>query len=325
MSRCIFAYATLGAEAQLRVTGLRLDGLPRPERVAPSGRRVDLFREGPTWHRAELELELTADGAAISEFEGRHGELSAIVVTRCARTRARQSTRLTRLRRNGASWRGTIDLDRDNHVGQVLLQPRLAATTDRGRHRVVAEPDGWAIYLDEPNFLPLDGRLQVRWVDFHVESAGPLARQFPDATHLVAFGAGDEPPEVWLNSSVDGLETLLRDASALGTGRLLRSDIARDVWLQLLGVAMAAIRVEEGSGFRAEWPGAEWQRDVLRQVLPRVAPGRPLAELLDMAANEWRSHPGACEFQARAGATIGEIVRANEAVRRLIRASEGAS
>ena len=40
------------------------------------------------------------------------------------------------------------------------------------------------------------------------------------------------------------------------------------------------------------------------------------AELLRMAADEWRSHPGAAVFYSRAEAIIGDIVKANETLRR---------
>jgi hypothetical protein len=191
-------------------------------------------------------------------------------------------------------------------------------------YRLVAEPPGWAVHVDEPAGLRLGGRLRVRWVDFAAEGAEPLARQNADSTHVVSPGAGDEPPEVWLNASVDGLDGLRRDGEREGAGRgvhdLLRTGLARGVWMELVAVAMAAIRVEDGG---AEWPEAEWQRDVLRRVLPRVAPGRPERELLELAASEWRSHPGAGEFWARAEAAVGDVIRADAAVRRLIQASEG--
>ena len=215
--------------------------------------------------------------------------------------------------RDGAArWEGTIELDRDNHRGRTLLRPRLTAAVG-GAHRVVAGPDAWSVFFDAPSFLPLGGRLRVRWADFRAPDADPVARQFPDATHVVAFGAGEEPPEVLLNVAFDGLQALLgdggREPAARAVAELLRSAIARDVWTQLLAAALAAVRADGESG-RASWPAAEWQREVLRRVLPCVAPGRPLPELLGLAATEWRSHPGAAEFQARAGAAIGDIVRA---------------
>ena len=47
-----------------------------------------------------------------------------------------------------------------------------------------------------------------------------------------------------------------------------------------------------------------------------------MRELLELAATEWRSHPGAGEFHARAEAAVGDLIRADESLRRLIQASE---
>jgi hypothetical protein len=324
----IFDYGTLEPPPRPRVVAVRLDGTARPALIDPAGGRVDLFEERAAWRRAELDLELAADRDAVGEFEGLHGELTAVVVAHCAPTRTRQLARLARLHRDAGHWEGTLELDRDNYRGRALLRPRLTAAVGGVAHRLVAEPAAWAAHFDEPAGLRLGGRLRVRSVDFRAEGADPLARQFPDAPHLVSFGAGDEAPEVWLNSTFEGLDELLRDGERGGAERgvhdLLRTDIARGVWMELVAVAMAAIRTEDdGGGVRAEWPEAEWRREVLRRVLPRVAPGKPLSELLELAATEWRSQPGAGEFYARAGAAVVDLIRADESLRRLIQASEG--
>ena len=91
----------------------------------------------------------------------------------------------------------------------------------------------------------------------------------------------------------------------------------------LVAAAMAAVRTEDDSGaVRADWPEAEWQREVLRRVLPRVEPGKPERELLELAATVWRAHPGAGDFYASAEAAVGDIIRVDESLRRLIQARE---
>jgi hypothetical protein len=320
----IYSYGTLELPPRLRVVGVWLDGVARLTAIKLAESRVDLFEERAAWRRAEVDLEVAVDGAAVRDFEARHGELAAIAVAHCGPTRSRQSARLTRSRRDAARWEGKIELDRDNFRGRAWLRPRLTAAVGGADDRPVAEPAAWAVHFDEPAGLRLGGRLRVRWVDFRAEGADPLARQFADATRVVSFGAGDEPPELWLNSSFVGLDGLLRDGeredAERGVHDLLRTGIARGVWMELVAVAMAAIRHDEGG--RAVWPEAEWQEEVLRRVLPRVAPGKPERELLELAATEWRSHPGAGEFYARAGAVVGDLIRADESLRRLIQPNE---
>jgi hypothetical protein len=162
-------------------------------------------------------------------------------------------------------------------------------------------------------------------VNFKAEDTDPLARQFDNSTHVLWFGGGQKPPELWLNSAFDGLDAVLEDRGGRGGPEqrhhdLLRLSIARGVWMALLADAMAAIRTDDSEDTTAEpdWPAAEWQAEVLRLILPKILPGKSDRELLALAANEWRVHPGAAEFFARAEAVVGEMIHANAMLRRMI-------
>jgi hypothetical protein len=52
------------------------------------------------------------------------------------------------------------------------------------------------------------------------------------------------------------------------------------------------------------------------RIVTEIDPGKSEAELLSMAAGDWRVHPGAAVFYSRAEAIIGDIVKANETLRR---------
>ena len=66
----------------------------------------------------------------------------------------------------------------------------------------------------------------------------------------------------------------------------------------------------------ADWPDDDWQREVLQLILRSIDSSKSELELLRMAADDWRSHPGATVFYSRAEAIIGDIVKANETLRR---------
>jgi len=174
--------------------------LERPAPGEPGKNRVDLFGEGAAWRRAELDLELVADAAALRAFERRHGAPAAVVVARCGATRGRRSARLVRSGRSRSRWAGTFELDRDNYRGRALLRARLAAAGGDAP-RLVAEAEPYEVYVDEPAGLDFGGGLRLRWRDFRAADADPLARQFADATHVVAFGAGGTREE---DEDVDG-------------------------------------------------------------------------------------------------------------------------
>jgi hypothetical protein len=170
----------------------------------------------------------------------------------------------------------------------------------------------------------------VTWKNFKETDDLP-AKDFPTSTHVVAFSGG--VPELWLNSGFEGLEPLLKDrkdrqGKDKGLHDFQRTGIARSVWMALIADALAAIRLdeEENEVAEPEWPEIPWQAEILKLVLPEVAPGKSDRELLGLAAEDWRQHPGAAEFFGRAEAVVGDLVKANELLRRFVQKySEGES
>jgi hypothetical protein len=164
----------------------------------------------------------------------------------------------------------------------------------------------------------------VRWVDFKSPNAPQLARDFPDSTHVVSFAGG--MPEVLLNSSFPGLEPILCDqTNRRGSDKALhdlqRTSIARSVWMALVSDSLAGVKLGDEED-PPDWPEDDWQREVLMLILREVAPGKTDTELLEMAANDWRNHPGAALFFSRAEAVIGDVVQANKMLRRFAQTYE---
>ena len=250
-----------------------------------------------------------------------------MVVANCLPTNARQPVRLSRSEVEIGRWSGILELDRDNVCDRVALVTTLTATVRGVPHRPVAAATGWTVYADEPESLRLKGTLQVKWKNFK-ETADLPAKDFPKSTHVVAFTG--RVPELWLNSGFDGLEPLLKDhKDRRGADKALhdfqRTGIARSVWLALIADALAAVRTdtdEEGTG-EPDWPETPWRAEILKLVLPEVAPGKSERELLTLAAGEWRESPGAGVFFARAEAVVGDIVKANESLRRFVQNYHG--
>jgi hypothetical protein len=330
MNQALFPYDTLAQEPSFQVTEVRVDGTGKPSLFNKEESSINLFNASERWRRVELDLELTAERHIVEEFESANGELSVVAVANCVPTNARQPVRLRRSEYDPGRWEGTLELDRDNFRGRVLVSPILTATVGGINHRRVGTATGWTLHFDEPESLRLQGTIRVRWVNFKAEEADPLAKQFPEATHLVWFGAGIALPEVWLNSAFDGLEPLLRDRTdrrgvEKGLHDMQRLSIARGVWMALVADALAAVRAEAGDDevIEPDWPETEWQAEVLQRVLQKIAPGKSDRELLSLAATEWREHPGAAEFYPRAEAVVGDLIGANETLRRFVQNYRG--
>jgi hypothetical protein len=330
VSQALFPYATLVQPPAFQVADVRLDGASRSLVIKQDEATVNLFEAKPGWQRVELDVELTADADAVGEFDRGYRGLGAVAVAHCMPTNARQPVRLTRSEFDPGRWEGTLQLDRDNFRSRATVVPLLTATVGGVPHRPVGLAAGWTLHFDEPESLRMRGTLRVRWVNFKAEDADPMAKQFSDSTHLAWFGTGQALPEVWLNSAFDGLESLLRDRKdrrgvEKGLHDMQRLSIARGVWMALAADALASVRGadDEMGADEPDWPEAEWQAEVLRRVLPDVAPAKADRELLALASTEWRSHPGAAEFYSRAEAVIGDMIRANETLRRFIQNYRG--
>ncbi len=329
MTTALFPYDTLsgGDPPTLTIAALRLDGNSRTQLVKKEALAVYLYEDSKPWKRAELDLELTTDPAEIHEFEGKHGPVSAVVVANCLPTNTRQSLRLVRSDVDPGRWSGTLELDRDNFRGRVALVTTLTASVNDVPYRPVAFASGWSVHVDEPESLRLKGTLRVRWENFKTTTALP-ARDFPNSTHVVVFPGG--LPELWLNSGFEGLEPLLKDrkdrrGADKGLHDFQRTGIARSVWMALIADALAAVQEEgmDGQTSEPDWPESPWQAEILKLVLPEVAPGKSERELLRLAVEEWRQHPGAAEFYCRAEAVAGDIVKANELLRRFVQNYRG--
>jgi hypothetical protein len=329
VTTALFPYETLasGDPPTLTISSLRMNGTARMHLINKESSAVYLYEDTKPWNRSEIDLELTADPVAVREFEGEHGGLTAVVVANCLPTNTRQPLRLKRSDVDPGRWSGTVELERDNVRGRVALVTTLTATVNSMPHRPVASASVWTVYADEPESLRLKGTLEVKWKNFKETEDAP-AKDFPNSTHVVAFTGG--VPQLWLNSGFEGLEPLLKDrkdrrGAEKGLHDFQRTGIARGVWMALIADAVAAIRDEfadeEATG--PDWPHALWQAEILKLVLPQIAPGKSDRELLRLAAEDWREHPAAAEFFSRAEAVVGDVVKANELLRRFVQNYRG--
>jgi hypothetical protein len=323
MSAVLFPYPTLGdSEPTLSITTVRLDGASRPHLVKKEDSTISLYDDAKPWRRAELDFELICVSDRVRAFEDEHGRISgAVLVANCRPTNARHSVRMSRSDVDRGRWSGTLELDRENVRDRVDLTTILSAEVGGVTNRPVAVAPGWIAYADEPESLRLKGTLRVRWLNFTSLASPVLARAFPHSTHLVHFTSG--MPELWLNSGFAGLEPLLKDRKdRRGADKALhdfqRTGIARGAWLALIADAMSAVQGDAADEQSDElgWPEKPWQAEILKRVLPQVAPDKSERELLTMAAQAWRE--GCGDFFARAEAVVGDIVKANESIRRYV-------
>lgn len=313
----LYPYPTLRAELAFDVAAPLLDGDAASDSVRqPELRAVNLFGAAGGWRRATLPISAQIDKTVLKEYQSRQGgDTTLLVVANCRPTNTRQAVALEAS--GEGEWEGALELDRDNYRGRVEVRPLLTQSGGKLARKPVGFGVPWNVYFDRPNSFRFAGTLAVRWVNFRSPDAPALARQFPDSTHVVSFEKG--MPEILLNEDFGGLHSMLKDQARRGTDKglhdLLRTSIARSVWMALTSDALAAVVPGDGDEGPL-WPAEEWQKEVLRRVALAIEPGKSDAELLELAAGEWRTHPDAGRFQSFAEAFVGDVVKANETLRR---------
>ena len=316
MTNTLYPYKTLKSELTFDLGTPVLDEIPSGSLRQLESRAVYAFQPTFPWQCVRLPVSVQIDTGLLEAYENEYGETAAMVVANCRPTNTRQSLLLEATEHG--QWEGTLELERDNYRERVELRALLAPRGGLLARKPVGLSMPWNVYFDEPPSFRLRGTLAVRWVDFKSLDEKSLANEFPDSTHVVSFDGG--MPEILLNTSFPGLEPILKDQrSRRGTDKALhdmqRTSIARSAWMVLVGDALVAVKNGDDDE-PPDWPDEDWQREVLQIILHSIEPSKSDAELLRMVVEDWRSHPGASVFYSRAEAIIGDIVKANETLRR---------
>ena len=316
----IYPYPTLKTSLDLTVTSVEIDGDKADDQILRShNQMIDLHEHyNHNWNSAKFLFEVVAQPEVVDRFESDHNEIAVALSLNCRPTNARLSLDLQKSETEPGKWKGELKTRREFFSGRLDLSASASATVNGIPSRLVAKSEPWWVFFDEPNTVKVGGALKVKWVDFQDTGAPHVARQFPDATHVVDLDGA--LPVVYLNQSFEGLHALLKDQKDRSTVEQALHDahrysIARSVWMALLMDSLAAVRMEEGET-EALWPDKEWQREVLRRLLPKIVPHKTDQELLNMAGEDWQSGTGLASFLPRAEAAIGDFIECNAALRK---------
>jgi hypothetical protein len=263
-----FPHPILQEEVQARVVGVRIDGVPPDRDISDAGfRLISLYlAQRSAWSSAELDVELDAEPDDLAAF----GEVSAVVVAFCRETNARLGTRVGGFDENGKAT-ATVTLPRQGFRGKTELYAVLGAADESGLASWIGESDRWRLYFDEPDVLPIEGMLRVKWARFSDDEAVPP--QAHKESFYVAIDA--EPPIIYLNAEFDRLSDLLSDdesrppaEKALRNAEFRR--IASAAWSEMFTAAVAEVEIDD-EGI-AGWPRTDWKRQVMKGLLPDLYP-----------------------------------------------------
>ncbi|MFJ7152726.1 hypothetical protein ACIQVT_31800 [Streptomyces sp. NPDC100445] len=274
------------------------------------------------WVSARIGLSATLPPGA-TDPDAPWSDLRVLAVLTEGATNVRSSFDLRQDAPDSKEWSGEIQMFRDDHVGRASLAVHAVATVGDVPGRSITETDGdWTV--DVVAEEPLGGlRLDVKQASFS-RSAREWLRPYSDVPWVI--DASGRLPLVMINTDIEGFSDLLAGDSGGIENKvheLLLSQMATDVWTAVFHSAVGDLEVEpDGSPvFPSDWRG-----EVLREMLPDVAPGLRVEEALRQVHRRRTDDAGWGELQTRvhyaavrragAGKALANVLRALQQMNR---------
>ncbi|MEU3397741.1 hypothetical protein [Streptomyces filamentosus] len=247
------------------------------------------------WISARIGLSATLPPGAVAEDAPWTG-LRVLVALTDGETNVRTVVELRQDGPGSKEWSGSVEVNRDDHVGRASLSAQAVATVDGVPGRSVAETDeDWTV--DVTAGEPLGGlRLDVKQVGF-AKSSREWLQAYADAPWIV--DASGRVPAVLVNTDVEGFADLL-DAESGGmenkVHELLVTQMSTDVWTAVFHSAVGDLETEADG--TPVFP-TDWRGEVLREMLPDVVPGVHVEEALRRVHRRRTGDAGWVELQTR--------------------------
>lgn len=321
----LFPYQVLDTDPTLTLSGPTVDGLPA--QLLPREGRVDLSALPVGWRTARVNARVQVPTEALKQIGVRQYEV--VVTLHCAPTNIRVTVPLEPSGGDGrGQWTGGVELPSDLLRDRAVLSATVAGTVDGVAHRWLGRSREVAVDLCPPRMPEITGgQVPVVWRDFTIAEDGqnPIDASLHDEMSWLDMSLPDGPV-IYLNERVDGLRRLLD----VRTGRTRVERAVRDTALDLIAmpaiaamanVALAAAAPPAGTA-DAQWPTADWQRDVLVTLLPLMYPDRDAEAALSVAARAIAGGDDAEDVQTRLLGAASRLVNGTRHVSGVVTALE---
>jgi hypothetical protein len=322
MSERIFPYKTISGDLRLEINSVELDGVdPSPDPFNRDSRQLNLFdQERTDWSTVKMKLALQGPPEELRNLPN-SDSLEATVVVQCDSTHERSAVPMKRGGGDAARWAAVIEVERQNFRGSARVEAVITGTAGDLPKRFLGASTYWTLNFDEPSISPKTGAIDVRWIDF--KSPPDQERFLKDyANEPFYTDLANEKPIVYLNKSKDFerlpviLDDRRRNQRDLALHNSERTGIARSVWMALLNTSIAGIQPAD-DGVDPDWPELDWQRQVLKILLPKIYHADD-AEALKIAFESWNSRQGAGLLESRGQAEINKRIGAAKLLRRTL-------
>lgn len=321
----LFPYPVLDTEPTLRLSGPTVDGQPAP--LLSRENRVDLSELPGDWAEARVNVRVQVPVEELKQIGV--SEYGVVLTLHCGPTNLRATVALEPSGgASGGQWTGSLNLSRIVLRDRATVYATVVGTIDGVAHRRLGRSRDIPVDLSPPRIPEITGgQVPVLWRDFRQTANGqnPIDPSLHDEMSCLDMSL-PEGPVIYLNERVPGLRRLLE----VRTGRTQVERSIRDTALDLVAVpaivgmanvALAASGSTEG-GDEAEWPNSDWQRDVLKTLLPLMYPDREAEAALGVAVRAVTSGDEAQDIQARLLGAASRLVKATPHLRGVIKTLE---
>lgn len=290
-----FAWPTYKDQWDCQVTELTFDGESVNDAIDSDYLRLNATER--SWSTATIDLSTRTDERLPAGLEG----LAAHVLLACQATQLRRAYPMSQ-NGNGDGFDAQVAIPRSTLAQKASLTIELVATHEE-RRRVVGSGIEWSMIIDAGEAPNPTGAPPLRnaWVDFTSDEAPPEARRSPQG--YCYLDINESPPLLYLNSGIDGFETLIKAENAKTERRrhrdLMGAMIARQVTNSLLRAAIDEITPGE-FGAPATGPSTRILQNTCEALASELSDTNSVEELYEKVGALEGNPAAAAQFWAEA-------------------------
>lgn len=315
-----FPYSTLTRPLSLEIEEQLVDGARPPYDMLAARHSINISGLESSWRRLAFRLRVDLPGLNESPDVS---DVRVVLSLNCSATNLRMGVLMKPGVRQG-SYTAELEIEAGALAKKATLRAIVSGKVEGVAQRYLGESEVWNVWTSSPEIPLLTGDLQVKWVAFAGETCpatiDPAFRSQPYYIDIT-----QDPPVIYLNESLPDLRRLFDDYPRRNpVERALRDShfhsIASSGWLAMFNASLGGIEpMDDG---HVEWPDIEWQRQVLRTILPKVYPDLSLEDSVQTAYGDASSADGSRLLQSRAMAAICGLLRGSGQLRNSIKALE---
>jgi hypothetical protein len=303
-----FAWPTFKDQWDCRMEQVLFDGHDYQDSLEENHLRIDGHQH--EWQDARISLSAFTSEAKPDGLQ----ELSAYAMVACGATQLRLSFPMFGDADSG--FRGEFSIPRAAVAGKAAIHVDIVSNRE-DRLRIVGSSVPWTLVVDVSEAPPPSGASPIRttWIDFGGGDAPVEARRNPLAHCYI--DVSQTPPTLYLNSAIDGFQSLIQSETAKMERRrqrdLLGAIVARQITNSLVRSAVLEVTPSE-FGSRATGPSSRILQDTCKAIAAELPQTENEDDFYDLVAAV-NGDPGAtANFWADVDMAIDKITSVSDTI-----------